>query len=53
MSKHLLQHGIQLVLHSVGHVELGVIIQQDDAAYKFVHSLKATEWQVIFILLNH
>jgi len=43
MSEHLLQHGIQLVLNSAGHMEMGIFIQQDDAAYEFTQSLKPTE----------
>jgi len=43
MSEHLLQHGIQLVLNSAGHMEMGVFIQQDDAAYEFTQSLKQNE----------
>jgi hypothetical protein len=38
MSEHLLQHGIQLVLNSADHMEMGIFIQQDDVAtYEFTH----------------
>jgi hypothetical protein len=35
MFEHLPLHGIQFVLNSVGHVETGVIVQQDDAMNEF------------------
>jgi hypothetical protein len=33
-----------LALHSVGRMELGIITQQDDAAFEFTHRFKASEW---------
>jgi hypothetical protein len=54
MFEHLLQHDIQLVLNSAGHTEMGIFIQQDDAAYEFTHRVwNQLNVVMIFTLLNH